>query len=120
MSGGWQADLCHANFGIGDTYPNRKYNPDTAVEDYRRLRAAAGDDDEARRRAIQDTAPALYFTCASESNGVTVFPCTGSAHKDGVVVTCSCACHRRPSVTGMMRAGDEELAAEGARLMEKE
>lgn len=89
-------DLCHANYGVGDTYRNAEYNPFTAVEDYCRLRFEAGQDPMLRRRAIQRTAPALYFTCASESNGVTVFPCTGSAHKSGVRVICSCSCHSHP------------------------
>lgn len=87
-------DLCRRTFGVGDTYPNKDYCPNTAPEDYRRLRAEAGDDPDARRRAIQLTAPALYFTCASEANGITVFPCTGSTHRDGLHVVCSCGCHR--------------------------
>lgn len=88
-------DLCHANYGVGDTYRNPEYDPFTAVEDYSRRRAEAGDDPALRRRAIQDTAPALYFTCASKANGATVFPCTGSAHRDGLCIVCSCSCHVR-------------------------
>lgn len=104
-------DLCHANFGVGDTYPNRDYHPFTAPEDYRRLRAEAGDDVAAQRQAIQATAPALYFTCALQANGITIFPCTGSAHRGGLHIRCSCECH----VRRYMQAANARAAVENLR-----
>lgn len=91
------ADLCHANYGVGDTYPNPKYDPEHAVENARaaHIDAILSTDPDAHRRAIRDTAPAMYFTCAANADGLAVYPCTGSAHRDGLHVVCSCECHRR-------------------------
>lgn len=87
-------DLCRANFGVGDTYHNPKYRPDHAVADYAQARAEAGDDAHHRWRAIRDTVPATYFVCADRADGIVTFPCTGSAHRDGLEVLCSCECHQ--------------------------
>jgi len=38
--------------------------------------------------------PAIYFTCAGESNGVNIFPCTGSEQRHGVEYVCTCPCHK--------------------------
>jgi hypothetical protein len=91
---GERLDLCHENYGVGDTYPNAEYSPNCAHEVYQRLREQAGNDPVLQRRAIQRTAPALYFVCADRADGITSFPCTGSRHRFGVHTVCSCDCHR--------------------------
>lgn len=86
-------NLCEGLYGTGDIYPNKDYNPYFAVEDYKKLLVEAGDDPDKKRRAIQKTAPATYYTCASKADGITTFPCTGSKHKEGAHILCSCDCH---------------------------
>lgn len=89
-----EMDLCHENFGNGDSYPNAEYSPNCAVDQYKRLREEAGDDPVLRRQAIQRTAPAMYFVCAERADGITSFPCTGSRHRFGRHTICTCECHR--------------------------
>ena len=37
----------------------------------------------------------VWFVCASEANGINMFPCTGSRHIDHrTVVVCTCSCHQ--------------------------
>lgn len=63
-------DLCHQGGGglNPDLYPRADY-PATGV-------------------------PADYFTCADQTNGINIWPCTGSKHTGGLVIICACACHK--------------------------
>jgi hypothetical protein len=97
-------NLCHGLYGTGDIYPNKDYNPYTSSDDYKRLREEAGDDLIKRAQAIQKTAPAVYFTCSEKADNITTFPCTGSKHKDGKYIVCSCKCHQEDP-----RPTDDEL-----------
>lgn len=65
-------NLCAANFGSGDTYPNDK--------------PVAG---------IDFIPPFLFFTCSDRADGVISFPCTGSKHLGAQRIVCSCECHER-------------------------
>jgi hypothetical protein len=86
-------DLCHSNYGNGDTHTNPSYCGNEPWRFREALDAADGDLDK-RRQAYRENTPATYFKCASKADNVISFPCTGSKHLDHkTVIRCSCACH---------------------------
>lgn len=87
-------DLCHSNYGNGDTYSNPNYCGNEPWRFRQALDAADGDEQQ-RRQAYRNNTPATYFTCPSRADNLVTFPCTGSKHLGpNTVIECSCSCHQ--------------------------